>query len=257
MRRFVIPIALVLVALAAGLAHGEITQQGNLRLAFNGRLAPKKLPRSTLAPIKIQVRGAISTADGRRPPALRRIEFAFNRYGKVSTMGLPRCKAAELEGTTTKIARERCRPALVGKGSFRAFVEVAGRKPVPFDGIALAFNGTVNKKPAVLLHIYGSTPTSVAFVLPFLIHRVPKGEFGTVFIARPPKIASNVGYITELEVTLGRTYRYQGERRSFLSARCAAPAGLPGATFTLARGEFSFLNGQQMAMSLGDNCWVR
>lgn len=245
------------MVLAAGLAQGEIKQQGNLRLTFDGRLTPKKLPRSTPAPISIQVRGAIATADGGRPPALRRIEFAFNRYGKVSTKGLPRCKSAELEGRTTASARERCHEALVGKGSFRAYVEVPGRKPVPFDGVALAFNGTVNEKPAVLLHIYGSTPTSVAFVLPFLIHRVPRGEFGTVFIARPPKIASNVGYITDLEVTLGRTYRYKGETRSFLSARCAAPEGFPGATFTLARGEFSFVNGQNMTTSLAGNCWVR
>lgn len=258
MRRALFLTALLIAALmAAGLAHGEVKQQGNLRLAFNGTLAPKKLPRRTLAPIRLKVRGKIATADGTRPPGLTELEFGFNREGKVSTRGLPRCKVSELEGTTTAGARERCRDALVGKGRFKAFVDIPNRRPVPFDGEALAFNGTVNEKPAVLLHIFGPTPTSVTFVLPFLIHHVRKGEFGTVFIARLPRIANNVGYITELEMSLERTYRFQGRQRSFLSARCSAPEGLPGGVFTLARGEFSFFNGQRIISNVTGSCWVR
>jgi hypothetical protein len=257
MRRFVIPIALVVAALMAALAQGEIKQQGNLRLNFEGRLTPKKLPRTVFAPVSVKVHGAITSADGGRPPQVSKIEFAFNREGRISTKGLPRCKTSELEGTTTKIARQHCGNALVGRGSFRAFVEVAGRKPVPFQGQALAFNSKVGDNPAVLLHIFGSTPTSVTFVLPFLIHRVERGQFGTVFIARPPNIASSAGYITDLEMTLDRTYSYRGEQRSFISARCAAPEGFPGAPFTLARGDFTFANGQQISTTLTDNCWVR
>jgi hypothetical protein len=256
MRRTIL-IAIVIAALSTGLASGEIKQQGNLRLTFAGRLAPKKLPRTALAPVTVRVRGKIGTADGGRPPQLRRLEFAFNRYGKVSTVGLPTCASGELEGTTTAGAREACGPALVGRGSFRAFVDLAGRKPVPFNGEALAFNSEIGGERGLLLHIYGSRPTNVTFVLPFAIRRIKKGEFGTSFVARPPKIAGEIGYITDLQLKLGRRYTYGGKSRSYLSARCAAPVGLPGAVFTLAKGSFSFDNGQRITSTLSGNCWVR
>ena len=55
----------MLVALAAAaMASGNLIQEGNLRLAFNGRIAPKKLPRKVAAPVTMQVSGAIRTADG-------------------------------------------------------------------------------------------------------------------------------------------------------------------------------------------------
>jgi len=259
MRRTVIPIAIVIAALTAtGWASGEIKQQGNLRLTFDGRLAPKRLPRAALAPVTVQVRGKIGTADGGRPPQLSRLEFAFNRQGHISTRGLPSCEVGDLEGTTTAGAREACGKAQVGHGRFRAYVDLPGRKPVPFEGEALAFNGLVGDgEPAVLLHVYGSAPTSVTFVLPFKVRHVDQGEFGTLFVARPPRIASEVGYITELELTLGREYMFRGKQRSYLSARCAAPTFLPGAVFTLARGSFAFVNGQKIVSTLSGNCWVR
>jgi hypothetical protein len=76
-------------------------------------------------------------------------------------------------------------------------------------------------------------------------------------VARPPKIAGEIGYITDLQLKLGRRYTYGGKSRSYLSARCAAPVGLPGAVFTLAKGSFSFDNGQRITSTLSGNCWVR
>ena len=53
--------------------------------------------------------------------------------------------------------------------------------------------------------------------------------------------------MTNLSLTFSRNYNYQGQRRSFLSARCAVPVGIPGAVFTLARGSFVFSNGQHLS----------
>jgi hypothetical protein len=97
----------------------------------------------------------------------------------------------------------------------------------------------------------------LVIVLTFRIVRVKKGSFGTIFVARIPKIASQLGYVTNVNLTFGRRYTYQDHPRSFLSARCAAPAGFPGAIFTLARGTFSFNNGQRISTALARNCWVR
>jgi hypothetical protein len=258
MRRLAIPTTIVLVALlGAAIAGAELSQKGNLRLAFGGRIAPKKLPRTNVAPVTVRLSGAIGTADGGRPPELRKIAIAFNRNGRVSTAGLPVCRPGQLEQTTSTTARRLCRGALVGHGRFRANVELNGREPFPVNGEMLAFNSKKNGRPALLLHIYGSEPVQLAFVLTFKIVKVKKGTFGTLFVARIPKIAAQVGYVTNLNLTFGRRYIYRDRPRSFLSARCAAPSGFPGGVFTLARGSFSFTNGQRISTSLARNCWVR
>jgi hypothetical protein len=259
MRRFAIPILLA-IAVAVGVAttaSGELTQEGNLRLAFNSSIVPKKLPRMVPAPVRMEVSGSIRTADGGRPPELRKIAIAFNRFGTVSTVGLPTCDSADLEQTTSKGALATCRDALVGHGHFRAYVTFPGQKAVAVVGEALAFNSTTKGKPSLLLHVYGSQPVQVTFVVPFAIRHVKSGTFGTVFTARIPKIAAQSGYVTNLSLTFDRRYTYQGRRRSFLSARCAVPVGIPGAVFTLARGSFTFSNGQQLNSALARNCWAR
>jgi hypothetical protein len=258
MRRLVIPITLAIAALlAASLANGELTQRGNLRLAFSGKIAPKKLPRTGNAPVSMRVSGSIGTADGGRPPQLSKIAIAFNRYGHVSTRGLPICDSSALEQTTTSGARRICRGSLVGHGTFKADVAIPGRVPVPVIGEMLAFNSSKEGHPALLLHIYVPKPVQVTFILPFKIVRLKSGTFGTLFVARIPAIAAQLGYVTDVALTFERRYAYHGRTRSFLSARCAAPAGFPGAVFTLARGSFTFSNGQRISTALARNCWVR
>ena len=259
MRRLLIPTIATAAVLALGvaIAAGELVEQGNLRLAFNGRIAPQKLPRHKAAPVTVEVRGAIHTANGTKPPPLRRISIAFNRYGHVSTAGLPTCSAEALEGMTSKGALENCHAAMVGHGKFRAYVNFPGTQAVAVVGQALAFNGTYHDQPAVLLHIYNAHPVRVTFVVPFVIRHLSHGTFGTVFNARIPKIAANTGYVTNLSLTFERRYRYRGRMHSFISARCAVPPGIPGATFTLARGSFVFTNGQHLSTGLTRNCWVR
>ena len=257
-RRLAIPALIAIAALlCAGLAAAELSQKGNLRLQFSGHIAPKKLPRTGAAPVKIRVSGAISTADGERPPELKKISIAFNRRGHVSTEGLPVCDPAELEQTTSKGAREVCGGALVGRGDFKANVALPGRASFPVTGDILAFNSSKNGNPALLLHIYGSNPVQLVFVLTFRIVRVHQGEFGTIFVAHIPRIAAELGYVTNIDLTFARRYMYEGERRSFLSAGCAAPPGIPAGIFKLARGSFSFDNGQRISLSLARNCWVR
>jgi hypothetical protein len=258
MPRFAITIVVAIAALACvGLANAELVQRGNLRLAFDSRLAPKKLPRQTVAPVTMSLSGSIGTADGKRPPQVRKIGIAFNRFGRVSTRGLPICERRDIEQTTTEGALENCGPARVGKGHYRAVVELIEGSKVLVDGDAIAFNSTVDGKPALLLHIYGDVPVQVTFILTFKIIRRSKGTFGTVFVARIPKIASELGYVTDLDLSFGRRYEYRGEEQSFLSAKCAAPEGFPGGIYTLAQGSFTFSNGQRISTAVSRNCWVR
>jgi len=256
--RLLIPIlAIALGLLGAGLARAELSQNGNLRISFSGGFTPHSLPRDRPAPITVHVAGAISTTDGSHPPAVRRIEIGINRNGRLTTEGLPTCTSARLQSTSSDEAIERCGPSLVGRGSFGADVQFPSSAPVPATGRMLAFYGSRQGQPALLLHLYGTTPVRTTFVLPLKISRRPEGRFGTLLSARIPTLAGGLGSVTAIDLTVGRTYGYRGQRRSFISASCAAPSGFTVGIFPLARGTFSFADGRTLVTTLARACRVR
>ncbi len=257
MRRLLIATVFGLIVLAATAAQGEILQKGNLRVSFDTQLLPRALPREQLAPARVTMEGSISTTDETPPPQLREIALAFNRAGRITVAGLPTCSASELQQTSSEAAIAACRNALVGRGSFRAAVNFPDAPQIPAHGRVLVFNSRLHGKPALLLHLYGSTPVRAAFVLPFRIDRNRSGELGTLFSTRIPELASDLGYVTKLSLSIGRTYRYKGERRSLISASCAAPAGFPSAVFELAKATFVFAGKQRLSGRVLRSCKVR
>lgn len=257
MRRLAIA-SVLLACLPIGAASArQFVQEGNLRVSFDARLLPHALPRERTAPVTVQLAGAIRTTDGSTPPQLREIAIAMHRAGVVSVAGLPSCRAAELQQTSSEAARRECRGALVGHGHFAANVNFPGTPVFPARGTALLFNASTPKGPSLLLHLYGSSPVRAAFVLPFKITRQGKGRFGTVFSTRLPELASDQGYVTDIDLEIGRQYSYRGHERSFISASCAAPAGFPGAPFELAKATFSFAGGKRLVSRISSSCWVR
>ncbi len=257
-RRLAIPIALLLAALlSASVARGELTQSEGLRVAFDGGFSPSALPRHRPVPVTVRIEGSIDTVNGSQPPQLRQISFAINRNGKLFSGGLPTCPIDLLQSTTSQAALARCRPALIGRGSFGADVDFPSLPLVPVHGRLLAFNGRSGGRPEVLLHLYVSSPTQVTLVLPFKVVKQSAGLFGTILSAQIPKIAGELGYVTDIALEIGRRYRFQGRPRSLLSASCAAPPGFPGAIFNFAKGSFSFANGQRLTTTLTRDCQVR
>jgi hypothetical protein len=257
MRRLAIAAAL-LVCLPAGVAAArQFVQQGTLRVAFEAKLLPHALPRERTAPVTVHLAGAIRTTDGSTPPQLREISIAMNRAGIVSVAGLPSCGAPVLQQTSTEAALALCRSALVGRGHFSANVDFSGSPVFPARGTVLVFNSSTKGHPGLLLHLYGSSPVRAAFVLPFKIARDPKGRFGTVFSTRIPRLASDKGYVTDIDLTIGRKYRYRGSGRSFISASCAAPAGFTVVPYELARATFTFADDQKLTSRLPGDCKVR
>jgi hypothetical protein len=259
MRRRLLIAALLATAalLGAAVARGELSQKGNLRISFGGRFSPTSLPRDRPAPVTISVDGAISTTDGSHPPALSRVEIALNRHGRLSTVGLPVCSSPLLQSTTTETALERCRSALVGRGHFGASVAFSSQAGIPAKGTMLAFNGVHDGRPALLLHLYGTTPVRATFILALTISHNGKGQFGTVLSAKIPTLAGGVGSVTKIDLKIGRTYTYKGRQRSYVSASCDAPAGFPGAVFSLAKGSFYFADGRVIETTLSRDCHVR
>lgn len=238
-RRVLIPalIAALVVAWAAS-SSAETVQSGNLRVTFNADFAPHVLPRLRTAPVDVKVQGKIATTDGSHPPPLRWLEVKLNRNGRLYSKGLPTCTAPTLQSTSTETALERCRPAIVGTGNFRAEVKL-GRE-IAAAGRILAFNSRRNGKPALLLHLFASAPVRFTLVVPLAIGHLRDGQFGTVLRAKIPRLGGDLGSVTEIDLTIGRRYSFAGKRRSYVSAACGAPSELNEAVFPLARGSFRF-----------------
>ncbi len=257
MRRRSISILVLLGALAstAVLARAEVTQRGDLRVSFSGSLSPHALPRTAPAPVRVSMGGQIATTDGAAPPQLQRISIAINRQGRLSAAGLPVCALRQIQPSTTAGALEACRRSLVGEGSFSAKVLLPEEAPFPSAGKVYAFNGTFHGRPAILAHVYGTQPAPTSSTIPFLISS-SHGTYGTVLRASLPRVTSKWGYVTGLKLTLGRTYRYRGKARGYLSASCPAPKGFPGAVFPLARASFAF-PGKTLSSTLTRSCRAR
>ena len=257
MRRLGLTIAAMLtLLLGAGLASGEIVQRGDLRLIFNGDFTPQALPRDRLVPVTVTLTGAVRSVSEGTPPQLRRIVIAVNRHGAVSTRGLPVCRASQLEQTSTREALSRCGGARLGHGSFDAHVDFPNVN-FPVEGQVVAFNGRLAGRPVILLHVYGRHPVQLTTVLTFRISHPARGTFGTILSTRVPKLAGDLGYVTDLTLTFDRRYRFRGQALSFLSAQCAAPAGFSGVPFSFARGSFIFANSQNLTTTLARECRVR
>jgi hypothetical protein len=248
--------AALFVALGA-LAVAEIDQKGNLRVSFAGKISPRKLPRDALAPVAVSVSGQITTTDQSAPPQLRTITIAINRHGQLHYKGLPVCHLHDIQPASSAEAREACSGSLVGSGSFEANVALPEQSPFPSNGKVLAFNGTLGAKPVIFAHIYGTEPLPTSFTLPFTIEHLAKGTYSILLSAQLPQVAAEWGYVSGVSLELHRTYRFGGERQSYVSAGCPAPQGFPGTTFTFARASFAFEDGRSLAKTMTRSCGVR
>lgn len=238
----------------ASAAAAEVTQRGDLRVSFGGRLVPHALPRSGAAPVRISLGGRIATADGAAPPQLRQITIDINRHGRLDRSGLPVCHFAEIQPATSQAALEACGAARVGEGRFSADVLLPTQSPFPSRGKVLAFNGVWRGRPAILAHVFGRDPIAASYTIPFLVVHA-SGAFGTRLSASLPEVGPRWGYITGLSMRLGRTFRFHGRIHAYLKASCPAPAGFPGAVFPLARATFGF-QGQALGTTLMRSCGV-
>lgn len=232
----------------------EVLQHDGVRVKVGGELLPTALPRRGAAGVHVSLDTEISATDGGTPPQLRRIAIAINRNGHFEPKGLPVCRLAQIQPSSSEGALAACRRSLVGQGSFSADVKLPQQSPFPSVGKVLAFNGRLHGRPVILAHVFGTKPAPTSFTLPFTIGSA-KGTYGTVLRAAVPKATGS--FITGLRLNLGRSFHVGGRRRSYISAGCPAPAGFPGAAFPLARTNFTFAGGPKLTSVLNRSCTAR
>ena len=88
-RKIAIPAAAACLSMlvVGGMARAEVVREGTLQAAFNGNIAPAKLPRTELAPVTVQMGGKIKTTDRSTPPKLERIILDINSHGVAQNQG--------------------------------------------------------------------------------------------------------------------------------------------------------------------------
>jgi hypothetical protein len=249
--------ALFAILTLSALAGAEVAQQGSLRVTASGKLVPKALPRTGVAPISVSVGGQITTTDNTLPPTLTMLRIELNRHGRLDYEGLPSCKYGKIQPGSSSHALAGCRSSLVGTGTFNADITLAGQEPYPTQGKLLVFNGVEKGKPVLYGHIYAPHPFATSFVIVFKVSRSNKGDYGIVFNAPLPKAMKAWGRLTGLSMTLSRRFNYKGKPHSYISSGCPAPKGFSGAPFPLARTSFAFTGGQKLSLVLSGNCKVR
>jgi len=230
-------------------AASEVSQSGGVRVSFQGKLAPRTLPRRGTRPVVASVGARVIPLAGRTPPQLRRIEISINRNGRFAPGSVPSCRLEQIQPATTSAALAACRRALVGEGRFSARVLLPEQAPFPSSGKVYAFNGRWHGHPAIFAHVYGTEPVPVSYTIPFELLR-QHGTYGTLLRASLPEVTGNSGYITALSLTFGRGPKARG----YISAGCPAPAGLNIAPFRFARVDFSFAGGRTVGSTLTRTC---
>jgi hypothetical protein len=243
---------LLCVAIAA---DAELNRKGDLIVSFQGEITPSQLPRTKPVPVQVRVAGNVKTSHGLRLPQLRTIAVAINRTGQLYDKGLPTCRVARIQPATEAVAKKRCADSIVGSGHVTLVVRLPSQGDYISRNNLLAFNGPrENGKKLILAQIYSKNPPG-AIVLTFVVKR-NKGLYGNVIETTLPDYAQGWAYLTQFDMTLGRTYVSHGKKRSFVSASCAAPAGFPGALFPFAKASYKFSTGEVVTTKIMRHCTV-
>jgi hypothetical protein len=197
--------AAVAFAAVAIAAKPTIIRMGNLILTVNGDFAPKKLPRNKLTPVKLNVSGAIKTADGTHPAALREVVVDFDKNSAVDVSGLPTCTQAKLVATDTATAKKSCRGAIVGEGSTEVKVEFPEQKPFNARGPLVFFNGgKKGGKITLFIHAYVAVPAPTALITTTTISKQRSGRYGIHTVSKVPVIAGGSGSVTSFDFTVNK-----------------------------------------------------
>ncbi len=247
---------LAAIALSGAAAHAERSQEKNVIVTLNGGISPRTLPRGEPAPVAVRLAGRVLTSDKAPLPRVNWIRLELAWRGVLDTRGLPVCPRVRLLGADTELAIERCGEAKVGHGGLFARVFVPNQPGFDVKARITAFNGrTKAGRPAVLVHAYATRPP-VAFIIPFSVHH-QRGSFRTVLVALIRRSVGPWPRVANFHIVVSRSFRHDGEERSFLRASCPIPKSFTAGFLSFARATYSFAGGEEITTESVRSCRAR
>lgn len=228
-------LALTLAAICVAGAGAAVVEVNDLVLEADGGFQPRLLPRKKFAPIEFQGFAHISSRDGGKPQALTQAIVDFDRDGRLNAGGLPICPPERVAAASTEEARDLCRGAIVGTGTVEALIYV-GDSVLPASSPLTIFNGPPSEgRPTVVLHARTTTPAVQTYAILVPIER-RRGYFRYRATLDVPPIAGGLGVLTRIKVKVGRRFKVDGQRRSYVSAHCSDGILQTNGRFTFADG---------------------
>jgi hypothetical protein len=252
----VVAIAVSVAVTLAGRAGAERVQDGNLIVTLSGGIRPKTLPRHERAPVAVHLGGRVLTSDGSPLPRVDWIKLELAWRGRIFRHGLMVCPEGRLQFRTSGQALRACAAALVGHGKLSAEIFVPNQSPFHVSADLLAFNGQSRAgRPKVLVQAYSHNPP-VSFVIPFSVHH-KKGSFRTVLVTTIRRSVGPWPHVANFHVVVSRSFGYQGQRHSYLSASCPIPKRFTAGFLSFARATYTFQGGKQLATESVRSCRAR
>jgi hypothetical protein len=251
-RPFLIAASAVLAAaIAASAASAGPTvagPNGNTQ-SIDSQIRPQRLSKTQFTPGTLEVTTlTTSTTDpnGVPSPAIH-ATIDFDRNARLYTKGLPTCDPGKLQNQSTETAEQACGRAKIGTGHAIAYLKAGRVYEVPQT--VTAFNGVPQGgKPTIILHTYGTTPLQVSLVLEGTVSNYGKEGYGPRLDLNVPLLAGGTGALKEFNVKIDKKWRYKGEKRSFISAKCSNSRKLK------ARGTFTYRDGQALTAYSKQSC---
>jgi hypothetical protein len=256
MRRhpFLIAATTTVAAIAATAAFaGPIVSgpDGNTQ-SIDSLIKPQKLSKTKLTPATLKVTTlTTSTTDpsGVPSPAIH-ATIDFDRNATLYTKGLPTCNPSQVQSKSTEEAEQACGRAKIGSGHALAYLRASRVYEVPQT--VTAFNGTPKGgRPTVILHTYGTTPLQASLVLVGTVSNYGKEGYGPRLDLEIPLLAGGTGALKEFQVTINKKWRFKGQQRSFISAKC------PSSKKLKARGKFTYRDGESLTATSTQACKQR
>lgn len=247
---------LALGLLGASITYAAMASDSNIKVKFHGNIGPKKRPRHGVVPVTVQMGGKISTKDGTPPPRLSEIKLEISKHGVIDSKGLPLCSLGALKNASTARAESVCGKAEVGHGNVTSRIKLPEQEEFATNGKLLAFNGRYKGKPAIFAHVNSKGRLAITYVIIFQIEK-NAGSFGTALVAQVPSIASGAGHISAFDLSLSRRYAVGKTKKSYVSAGCPLPPGVPIAEVKFARASYIFEDGSKFSETLEQTCRAR
>jgi hypothetical protein len=237
------------IAASAAWAGPTVSAPDGNTQSIDSQIRPKKLSKTKFTPGSLEVTTlTTSTTDpnGVPSPAIHAV-IDFDKNARLYTKGLPTCDAGKLQSQSTEVAERVCGSAKIGTGHATAYLRAGKVYEVP--QVVTAFNGVPKGgRPVVLLHTYGTTPLQVSLVLEGTVSNYGKEGYGPRLDLNVPLLAGGSGALKEFNVKIDKKWRFKGEKRSFISAKCTGSKKLK------ARGTFTYRDGEALTAYSKQSC---
>lgn len=239
-RRFsclVLLASLLALSGAAAATKPISVSDGEKQMTFNAGVSPHKLPAERRAPAVAGFSLRISTPDGSRPPALRRLLLEADGHLAFDFKGVPVCPSAQVRNPSFRW--HGCGRAIVGTGA-AGIDNPQAHGPGAEVPQLIAYNGGVVHGARRLWLRYTGIPSVPAPLVAPLDLKEGEGHYRTKLVVSIPQVAGGSGSLTTFSLTL---------KKGVLAACPTERIGL--------RATGDFAGGSQLSARLSLSCTPR